>query len=73
MSYFWQWLVSLYQSGRRVEIVFNGIVYDTDFVYNSQNDILTAKSSTNSNASFGSSGKNIVNYVTLNLIKITIN
>ena len=57
MFNFWSWLANLSKEGRaKVELELNGIVYDKDFVYNEETDILTAESS-NPNQSMGSAGK----------------
>ena len=70
---FYKWIVSEYNAGRmKVKLEFNGIVYDSKFVYNEQKDIFTADSTTSPGESFICYGQNMAILIADHHINITI-
>lgn len=56
----------------KLELEHNGIIYDKNFKYNKQKDIITADSSQNPKEQFGADGKTVIHYIGTNSIKITL-
>ena len=65
--------VNKFKAGEvKMKMTMDGTIYDKDFDYNQNKDILTASSSTNTSCSFGSDGKTLTDYISSGQITLKV-